>query len=71
MPDQPADQPEPVAEPVCGAQATFWPDVEACEAVCTRPPGHGPLPHEDPILGEWTDTELPTTYPPGAEPDDL
>jgi hypothetical protein len=47
----------------CGATATFWPDVEACEAVCIRPEGHDPADvHEDEILGEWTEDEL-TTWP--------
>ncbi|HEY9367553.1 hypothetical protein [Streptomyces sp.] len=46
----------------CAARAIFWPDVEACEAECIRPRGHGGA-HEDDVLGEWTDDELPTTYP--------
>ncbi|MFE9448312.1 hypothetical protein [Streptomyces sp. NPDC006739] len=48
----------------CGAQATFWPDDEACEAECIRPPGHEPADvHEDEILGQWTEDELPTHHP--------
>lgn len=45
----------------CGATATFWPDVEACEAECIRPENHQPEDvHEDEILGEWTEDELNT-----------
>jgi hypothetical protein len=45
----------------CGATAVFWPDVEACGAECIRPAGHEPADvHEDAILGEWTEDELPT-----------
>lgn len=36
----------------CGEQTVFWPDVEACEAICILPLGHSGL-HEDEILGEW------------------
>jgi hypothetical protein len=36
----------------CGETAVFWPDVEACDAVCVRPTGHDGD-HEDEILGPW------------------
>lgn len=54
----------------CGAQATFWPDVEACEAECALPLGHQPAEvHEDETLGEWHEDDLPTHNParPAAE----
>lgn len=44
----------------CGARATFWPDDEACEAECMLPAGHEGTVHEDEILGEWDEEELPT-----------
>lgn len=48
----------------CGATAVFWPDAEACEAVCTRPFGHQPGDvHEDETLGEWREDELTTHHP--------
>nr|MDT0658046.1 hypothetical protein [Micromonospora sp. DSM 115978] len=50
---------------LCGAQAIFWPDVEACEAECIRPTGHDG-PHEDEILGEWSEDDLPTHHPGSA-----
>lgn len=46
---------------LCTARATFWPDEEACEAECVRPTDHPGL-HEDDILGEWDEEELPTSY---------
>ena len=50
---------------LCGATATFWPDVEACEAECILPPGHEPADvHEDEILGQWSEDELPTHHRP-------
>lgn len=49
-------------QPTCGATAVFWPDDEACEAVCILPPGHQPADrHEDENLGEWTEDDLPTS----------
>lgn len=49
-------------QPTCGATAVFWPDDEACEAVCFLPPVHEPADrHEDEILGEWTEDDLPTS----------
>lgn len=39
----------------CGEGKIFWPDVEACEAVCGLGEGHDG-PHEDPILGEWDES---------------
>lgn len=52
---------------LCGARAVFWPDDEACEAVCSLPAGHEPADiHEDHILGVWKESELPTE--PGAVP---
>lgn len=47
----------------CGAQAVFWPDVEACEAECMLPKGHDGR-HEDKILGTWEEDDLHTIYPP-------
>jgi hypothetical protein len=38
--------------PVCGETTVFWPDVEACDAVCMLPAEHDG-PHEDEVLGEW------------------
>lgn len=43
------DSPEP---PECGETAVFWPDVEACDAVCSLYRGHAG-PHEDLVLGWW------------------
>jgi len=51
----------PPAEAPCGARTIFWPDVEACEAECILPAGHQPSDvHEDDVLGEWSENELPT-----------
>lgn len=47
---------------VCGATAVFWPDDEACDAECFKPEDHDG-PHEDEILGEWTEDELSTWHP--------
>lgn len=47
---------------LCRARATFWPDDEACEAVCSLPT-HTTGPHRDKVLGEWSDDELLTIYP--------
>jgi hypothetical protein len=53
------DQPE-----TCGATAVFWPEAEGCEAECIRPRGHQPPDvHEDEILGQWTEDDLPTHFP--------
>lgn len=38
----------------CAETTVFWPDMEACEAVCVKYPGHEG-PHEDEILGEWNE----------------
>jgi len=46
---------------LCGAKATFWPDVEACEAECILHIGHSGERHEDEILGEWDEDDLITT----------
>jgi hypothetical protein len=47
---------------LCGARAVFWPDDEACDAECCLLLGHRPAGvHEDEILGEWDEDELPTT----------
>lgn len=40
--------------PKCGVTAVFWPDDEACDAVCMLPVLHEGQ-HEDEILGEWED----------------
>jgi len=46
----------------CGATAVLWPDDEACEAECHLPDGHIPLGiHEDPVLGTWSEDDLPTS----------
>ena len=51
---------------ICGAEAVFWPDEEACGAVCIKPAGHQPPDvHEDKILGEWDESDLLTA--PGRE----
>ena len=55
----PADEPRGA----CGAVTIFWPDVEACEAECFRPEGHGGTIHEDETLGEWDEEEQSTHYP--------
>lgn len=44
----------------CGARATFWPDVEACEATCSLPSGHLQKEHRDKTLGVWDPDELLT-----------
>jgi hypothetical protein len=36
----------------CGETTVFWPDVEACDAVCVLPTWHDGD-HEDEILGPW------------------
>ena len=42
----------------CGETFVFWPDAEACEAVCFLDQGHEPDDvHEDEILGEWREGE--------------
>ncbi|HEY9474408.1 MAG TPA: hypothetical protein VIS06_11225 [Mycobacteriales bacterium] len=51
---------------LCGATAVFWPDDEACDATCIRPWQHPGIVHEDEILGEWDEDDLPTSVP--AEP---
>lgn len=54
----------PVHDPplVCGAEALFWPDEEACEAVCGLPLGHDGD-HMSPSLGRWDEEELVTSMP--------
>lgn len=49
---------------LCGASTIFWPDVEACEAECVLPRDHEPADvHEDEILGQWSEDDLPTHHP--------
>ncbi|MDJ0345691.1 hypothetical protein QMK19_34210 [Streptomyces sp. H10-C2] len=51
----------PPDQPTCGATTVFWPDDEACDAVCVLLPGHEPADvHEDQILGEWTEDDMVT-----------
>ena len=45
-----------MASEKCGARAVFWPDDEACEAECWLHWGHSG-PHDDLILGPWTDPD--------------
>lgn len=44
--------PMSVAGPRCGEVTVFWPDVEACDAVCVRAENHEGD-HRDEILGYW------------------
>lgn len=46
----------------CRAHTVFWPDVEAIDADCILPKGHGEV-HADLALGEWREDDLMTTYP--------
>jgi hypothetical protein len=50
--------------PKCGATTVFWPDDEACDAVCVWPRGHGGTRHQDETLGGWDETELTTSHQP-------
>lgn len=44
----------------CGARTVFWPDEEACDAVCYLPEDHEPAHiHQDEILGEWNEEDMP------------
>jgi hypothetical protein len=55
--------------PACGATTVFWPDDEACDAVCALPSGHQPAQvHEDDALGAWNENDMPTTHPEPAAP---
>lgn len=49
--------------PKCGATTVFWPEDEACDAVCVWPRGHGGVRHIDETLGEWDEEELATSHP--------
>lgn len=53
---------EPPGPPICGATTVFWPDCECCDAECHLRPDHKGL-HEDPILGPWSEEEMPTRHP--------
>lgn len=47
----------------CGAATVFWPDDEACDAVCVLPAWHPGTQHLDEVLGWWDENELTTTRP--------
>lgn len=50
-----------MAEQTCGATTVFWPDDEACDAMCILPSGHQPDDaHEDKSLGTWREYDLLT-----------
>lgn len=49
-------------ERACRATAVFWPDQEACEAICWLAKGHPEGAHEDQTLGIWDEDELLTFH---------
>src|SRR4051812_1840668 len=56
------EMPYEVPQEKCGARTVFWPDVEACDAECIRHRGHKGILHEDEILGEWNEGDMPTFH---------
>ena len=48
-----------MSKDLCGATTVFWPDVEACDAVCILAKGHQPANiHKDEVLGEWDEDDV-------------
>ncbi len=54
----------------CGARAVFWPEAEACDAVCGLTV-HESTVHRDHALGEWDEADLVTVHGEESAMDDL